>query len=90
MEDYVTGTGQKIKVHDYDRCKGEFCPIHNPSNHHMKDWPTNWRGDIGVMERICPHGIGHPDPDDLAYKSKFGVTWPSVHGCDGCCLPKPM
>ena len=85
LESYTTGTGQHIKVHNRERCKDQFCPIHNPSDHHMKDWPTNWRGDIGVMERICPHGIGHPDPDDLFYKSALGITWPAIHGCDGCC-----
>jgi hypothetical protein len=34
----------------------------------MKDWHTHWRDDRKLMERICPHGVGHPDPDDLAYK----------------------
>jgi hypothetical protein len=33
------------------------------------------------MERICPHGIGHPDPDDPAFKNPIE----GVHGCDGCC-----
>ncbi len=88
MEKYRTGTGQTVLVHDRERCAGEYCCIHNPSDHHMRDWPTNWRGDIGLMERICKCGIGHPDPDDLAYKRRvmgkeadhFGV-----HGCCGCC-----
>jgi hypothetical protein len=43
----------------------------------MKEWPQNWREDRGIMERICPHGIGHPDPDD--------PTTDKIHGCDGCC-----
>jgi hypothetical protein len=30
-----------------------------------------WRGDTRVMERICPHGIGHPDPDHMAYVSSL-------------------
>lgn len=43
------------------------------------------------MERICPHGIGHPDPDDIAFKRnrpRFGEDMAkadSIHGCDGCC-----
>lgn len=44
----------------------------------MLEWPLNWRGDRGLIERRCPHGIGHPDPDTV------GDT---VHGCDGCCTP---
>jgi hypothetical protein len=88
MEKYTTGTGQEIMVHDKKNCKGRNCVIHNPSNHHMRDWPTHWRGDRGLMERICPHGIGHPDPDDLAYKDMMGgdPLSEAIHGCDGCCL----
>lgn len=79
-------------VHDKMRCKGEHCVIHNPSDHKMKDWPTHWRDDRKLMERICPHGIGHPDPDDIAFKRdllgpKFAET-ESIHGCDGCCSGK--
>lgn len=32
-------------------------------------------------ERTCPHGVGHPDPDDVLNEDK-------VHGCDGCCHPE--
>jgi hypothetical protein len=88
LEEYTTGTGQKILVHTKEDCKGEYCCIHNPSDHHMKDWPTNWRPDRNMMERICPHGIGHPDPDDLAFKARTSDGYiDSVHGCDGCCVP---
>lgn len=89
MEDYTTGTGQKLKVHDRKDCKGN-CPIHNPSDHHMRDWPTNWRADLGIMERICTCGIGHPDPDDLDYRARTmgKLAAPlGVHGCCGCCDP---
>lgn len=85
MERYITGTDQAIDVHRKDMCSGNCC-IHNPSDHHMKDFPTHWRDDRGLMERICKHGVGHPDPDDLAYKKKMGmdIKVESVHGC--CCF----
>lgn len=89
LENYITGTGQKIKTHNKNQCKGTACPIHNPSDHKMKDFPTHWRGDRGLMERICPHGIGHPDPDDIEFKRKLKgdkyAHYEAVHGCDGCC-----
>ena len=87
MEEYTTGTGQKLMVHDRSKCKGRYCSIHNPSNHSMKDFPTHWRDDKQLMERICEHGIGHPDPDDLNFKQSIGVDikYLSIHGCDGCC-----
>ena len=90
MEKYITGTKQTIWVHDKTDCKGRHCVIHNPSDHHMKDWPTHWRGDRMLIERICPCGIGHPDPDDLAYKAKVlgkdAAETEAIHGCCGCCI----
>lgn len=76
MEWYITGTGQRVLVHDEKDCVPP-CPIHSPSDHVMRGFPTHWRFDRRIMERICPHGIGHPDPDDR--------TEDGVHGCDGCC-----
>jgi hypothetical protein len=69
-----------VNVHSPTRCKGKSCPVHNITDHHMKEWPQNFRSDRGITERICPHGIGHPDPDDINAKGSN-----SVHGCDGCC-----
>lgn len=89
MEKYTSGTGQKLTVHSKNNCKGEDCVIHNPSYHHMNGWPTNWRDDIGLMERVCSHGVGHPDPDDIAFTMLLGGPLArldkSIHGCDGCC-----
>ena len=72
-------------VHDATACEGEFCVLHNPSDHHMSEWELIWRDDKQVMERQCPHGIGHPDPDDAAYLVRAGRGYLTVHGCDGCC-----
>jgi hypothetical protein len=77
-EKYTTGTGQKLNVHSKEDCTGH-CPIHNPSDHPLKDCPTHWRHDKGFMERICKCGIGHPDPDDAGAEP--------IHGCCGCCDP---
>jgi hypothetical protein len=80
-------------VHDESVCAGTFCAIHNPSDHHMKDWPLYWRQDKAQLERICPHGAGHPDPDDLAWHIANGRGYMGIHGCHlnedtgwGCCL----
>lgn len=89
MEPYTTGTGQKLLVHNKADCKGDNCVIHNPSNHCMIEFPTHWRADRHLMERICPHGIGHPDPDDFSFKklhmNPSHSKYESMHGCDGCC-----
>lgn len=85
---YVTGTGQILtNVHPLTMdCITEGCVIHNPSDPHQ-DWPTHWRYDRHIMERICPHGIGHPDRDDTNFRKRHGMDdADGIHGCDGCCL----
>jgi hypothetical protein len=75
-----------LRVHPASMCADdEACVIHKPSDHHMRTWSLNWRADTGVMERLCPHGIGHPDPDAVAHAERQGVEGFGVHGCDGCC-----
>jgi hypothetical protein len=67
------------QVHLPDKCAGTHCPIHNRSDHAMRAFPQYWRADRIIMERTCPCGIGHPDPDS---------PWPDgdanwIHGCCG-------
>lgn len=80
----------ELRVHPASRCAGREIPccIHSPSDHALVDFPLNWRADIGVMERICAHGVGHPDPDHMAYvlSENPRTGWQAVHGCDGCCI----
>lgn len=95
METCITGTNQKIMVHDKEKCKGRHCVIHNPSNHNMKDWPTHWRNDRKIMERICSHGVGHPDPDDLEFRKsqepdESKHKYLDIHGCCNCCCEKNL
>jgi hypothetical protein len=66
-----------VGLHSIKNCAREFCTIHNNSNHSMKEFPQMWRDDKSIMERICSHGVGHPDPDEISLDV--------IHGCDGCC-----
>lgn len=72
-------------------CEGTGpCPIHNPSDHPLRDAQMVWRVDRSLIERMCEHGVGHPDPDDLNYKHGMDPEYADllhldVHGCDGCC-----
>ena len=88
MELHKLTGGESLWTHDKARCQNTHapCSIHSPSMHHMITWNMHWRGDRMMMERICTHGIGHPDPDDAAYRVSIGKG-DSVHGCDGCCVP---
>lgn len=77
----LVGGETLYNVHDERRCAGRPCTIHNPSQHSMSGFPQHFRQDRGLMERTCPHGVGHPDPDDPQTHTRYG----GVHGCDGCC-----
>lgn len=68
---------------------GRTCIIHSPTDHHMRGWPLHWRDDRKIFERICEHGIGHPDPDQYDYWDSIGKESEGVHGCDSCCVPAP-
>lgn len=74
-----------LLVHAEDRCRGRYCTIHNPSDHHMRDWHLHWRSDRAIFERICSHGVGHPDPDQFEFWEITNQNWQRVHGCCGCC-----
>ena len=93
---FVDGAGKHIEVHERtDDCLADGCCIHAPSDHALRDAPLIWRRvgpwDIkpSHMERFCEHGVGHPDPDSLAYLRRIGnddlADGLAVHGCDGCC-----
>lgn len=79
MERNVLVGGEVLLTHPSSACKGQYCTIHNHSNHHMREWHQHWRSDRHLIERVCPHGVGHPDPDE--------INKDTTHGCDGCCVP---
>jgi hypothetical protein len=78
-----------VRVHPVEVCErdGYACPFHRPSHHHMVDWTMIVRLDRGALvERVCPHGTGHPDPDSVRHLVRLtGATHWGSHGCCGCC-----
>jgi hypothetical protein len=87
----VSYSPKGLVIHNRDQCDGRYCPFHNPSNHHMRDWHIHVRLDkMALAERTCKHGVGHPDPDSLAWmKSHFRPEISDamgIHGCDRCCI----
>ena len=79
-------TGTVMQVHAASVCNYRIsCVVHRPTNHHMREWHLHWRSDRYIFERICPHGIGHPDPDQFDLWKLTGQRAQGVHGCDGCC-----
>lgn len=86
-EDYTTGTGQKLRVHARENCvlppERPYCVIHAPQPGPWELWPTHWRSEWKFMERICPHGVGHPVVEGNDRERSV------AHGCCGCpCAPE--
>lgn len=78
-----------VVTHNVGRCPLRYCAIHLPSAHHLVGAPLQWREDVGRMERICRHGIAHPDEDFLdwihATQGLLRAAAAGIHQCDGCC-----
>lgn len=93
--------GVVVMNHAAQLCEGGSCPVHRPSDHHMRDWPMRFQSDAAIWcpacerphglvltARECSHGFAHPDPDSLAYLTKHNPDgqW-GFHLCDSCCQP---
>jgi hypothetical protein len=96
-EHFVTGTGQHlIGVHNHLECTGRACCVHQPSTHAMAALPTNWNDPMARMERVCPCGAHHPDPDHLAHVERAAgaelAALEAVHECCAkrCCEQTPL
>jgi hypothetical protein len=88
MAEWTDGFGNKVVgVHEEGQCAGDYCTIHKNSEHRMRDFKQLWRDDRAIMERVCEHGVGHPDPDEIKLRGEHGKA-EAVHGCDGCCLER--
>jgi hypothetical protein len=81
MEQHVLELGQVIETHDRGVCLGQWCCIHSPMPGPWAAWPRYWRGDRGIMERICPCGVGHPVAEMYEYAVVMNRTENLVHGC---------
>lgn len=82
----MPGTDREMLVHSAALCIADTCVIHKPTDHLMRSYRLHWRDDRGIFERLCPHGTGHPDPDQYEFWRLTNQEWQSVHGCDGCCV----
>lgn len=82
------GPGWVLRTHERNEdCEQNGCALHNPSDtvQNRERWPYNWRTDRGILERICEHGVGHPDIDSANFLRRIGKAEENVHGCDFCC-----
>lgn len=89
----VNGRWRMVNIHPETECANDdSCIIHNPSDtvYNREDWEYSFRSD-GRIERLCEHGVGHADLDQVRFleKTRGKNAW-DVHGCCGCCVePRP-
>ena len=82
------------RVHSKAQCKvtrkaggPKNCVLHRPTIHRLTGSPQILRTS-GLIEDLCIHGVGHPNPDSVAYyRWSTGDDYWGIHGCDGCCGP---
>lgn len=82
--------GTLLQTHHESRCVGNFCSIHNPSDHPLRDAPQLWDPRFRSIYRLCTHGHVHPDVDDFMFKWRSGLSLAALaligaHDCDKCC-----
>ncbi len=93
LTDYVGSGG---RTHTKEQCKAsrkagapKGCVLHRPTIHKLTGARQVLRAST-LIEDLCSHGVGHPNPDSAAYLNWRDKTdhW-GIHGCDGCCGPLP-
>jgi hypothetical protein len=72
-----------INSHDESQCEAVTCPMHKRTDHHMRGFKQFFLHGWDIVVRVCPHGVKHPDPDDMyAMSSEYAEN----HNCDACCI----
>lgn len=76
MKAVLVGGQVLTNVHPPDKCAGEYCCIHYPSNHSMLGWVQKF---TGTMWRVSSDGAYYPDPDD-----PYAPKTPNAIECLNC------
>lgn len=86
-ETYTTDSGQlMLDVHaNSPECQEHGCPIHNPSDRAVAIGTTHYNTERQRMDRVCEHGLAHPDPDSQDWRERHFGDRDDEHDCDGCC-----
>lgn len=89
MEQVTLESGQVLQTHERTQCIGTWCAVHQPMPGPWADWPRSWRTDRAIMERTCPHGVGHPVAEMYEHSVAQGRAYDLVHGCCADCICSP-
>jgi len=57
-----------------------------PKSYPMPAWAVGQtRRASGLVEDMCSHGVGHPNPESVKDLEARGLRGFDLHGCCGCC-----
>lgn len=78
-----------VDIHSINLCASYACSIHHPSQHLMVGMLQVYDFDKKLMQRVCNHGVKHPDPDDRALHLRSKDGFDLSHTCCSkhCCQP---
>lgn len=80
----ILSSGQKIyAVHKSNQCLGEVCPVHNPSDHGLRDFDLHYNTMIGSFFRDV-YGEMVIDPDDYVLNTAGKVIVANLISCNHC------
>lgn len=80
----VLSGGQTIHAfHKSDQCLGDVCPVHNPSDHDLRDYDLHYNFMIGSFFRDVD-GEMVVDPDDYVLNSAGEVIVLNMISCNHC------
>lgn len=83
MEQTEIRPGVFLTHHNASVCAGERCPLHNPSDHSLRDYPLDWDARGGVMVRVLPDGGTEIDPDEYRLRGPK-YLYRNAAKCKGC------
>jgi Holliday junction resolvase RusA-like endonuclease len=91
-EIHVLESGQTLVTHSLANCRrNPWCVIHVPRPGPWESWPRLWRDDRMMIERVCPHGVGHPAVEQIEWFQEHPERHSLDHGCDLCpCMPREL
>lgn len=69
MEQTTLRSGKVLTHHVAYACDGNPCPLHNPSDHSLRDVPLDWHKQWGVMVRVTGLDSFEVDPDEYKIRN---------------------
>jgi hypothetical protein len=84
MEQTEMPDGRVLTHHNGNVCFGQYCPLHNPSDHSLREYPLDWDAKAGVMVRVLPDGGTEIDPDEYRLHSPEKYLYRNAAKCKGC------